>query len=78
MTAIGAFLIICCFWNLGSSTLMHAGMKRHNKCIILAVRCMEVSLGGFWLIDLPVPDTLACRVYLPDISPNNIITFPDI
>lgn len=38
MTAIGAFLIFCCFWNLGSATLMHAGMKRHNKCIILAVR----------------------------------------
>lgn len=38
MTAIGVFLILCCFWNFGSATLMHAGMKRHNKCIILAVR----------------------------------------
>lgn len=47
MTAIGAFLIVCCFWNLGSSTLMHAGMKRHNKCITLAVRCIRVFFGAY-------------------------------
>lgn len=38
MTAIGAFLIVCSFWNFGSATVMHAGIRRHNKCIILAVR----------------------------------------
>ncbi|CAM9303227.1 unnamed protein product, partial [Scytosiphon promiscuus] len=46
MTAIGAFLIVCCFWNFGSATLMHAGMKRHNKCIILSALLLDFLLAG--------------------------------
>ncbi len=45
MTAIGAFLIVCSFWNFGSATLMHAGIRRHNKCIILAVRNSQLCTG---------------------------------
>lgn len=45
MTAIGAFLIICCFWNASAAGIMHAGIKRHNKFIILVVSCFSpVSL----------------------------------
>ncbi|CAM9804812.1 unnamed protein product [Ectocarpus sp. 12 AP-2014] len=49
MTATGVFLILCCFWNFGSATLMHAGMKRHNKCIILAALLLDFFLAGIQL-----------------------------
>lgn len=37
MTAIGAFMIICSFWNFAGALAIQAGVKRHNKCIILVV-----------------------------------------
>lgn len=45
MTAIGAFLIVCSFWNFFAATVMQAGVKRHNKCVILVV---SLDLDSFW------------------------------
>lgn len=46
MTAIGAFLIVCCFWNASAASIMHAGVKRHNKFILLVVSFSRLLLSG--------------------------------
>lgn len=47
MTGIGAFLIICSFWNFGAASIMHAGMRRHNKFIVLMVS-LEALVFSNW------------------------------
>eukprot|EP00904_Undaria_pinnatifida_P010099 jgi/Undpi1/6219/HiC_scaffold_20.g08703.m1 len=50
MTAIGAFLIVCSFWNFFAATVMQAGVKRHNKCVILVALFLDFGLVGIQLI----------------------------
>ncbi|CAM9407552.1 unnamed protein product, partial [Laminaria digitata] len=50
MTAIGAFMIICSFWNLAGATAIQAGVKRHNKCIILVALLLDFGIVGVQLI----------------------------
>ncbi|CAN0047576.1 unnamed protein product [Ascophyllum nodosum] len=49
MASIGALLIVCCFVNSVAASIMNAGMKRHNKCIILAGLLLDVCLAGVQL-----------------------------
>ena len=45
MTAIGAIMIVCSFWNFAGAIAIQAGVKRHNKCIILVVGLDVEGLG---------------------------------
>ncbi|CAM9586051.1 unnamed protein product, partial [Discosporangium mesarthrocarpum] len=61
ITAVGAFLIICSFWNAGNAVLMHGGMTRHNKFILLVASCLDMAL-------MAVQATLGATLYSHTVS----------